>query len=105
MTTLRLIAEQPSIPATTAWYLADLAEARGKQALFTKQSPQRLKVLRERQSDLGEGKVLDATWCGWDRVFTVSFHRDRLCQVAWLVHIAATSHCDVICKQLQRNNR
>jgi len=35
------------IPATTSWYLADLGEARGKQELFTKQSPQRLKVLRE----------------------------------------------------------
>lgn len=32
---------------STSWYLADLAEARGKQELFTKQSPQRLKALRE----------------------------------------------------------
>jgi len=35
------------IPTTTAWYLADLGEPRGKQELFIKQSPQRLKVLRE----------------------------------------------------------
>jgi len=35
------------IPATTAWYLADLGEALGKQALYTTQSPQRLKQLRE----------------------------------------------------------
>ena len=48
MTTLRLLAEKPNIPAMTASYLADLREARGKQELFTKQSPQRLKVLRER---------------------------------------------------------
>ena len=47
ITTLQLLAEKPSIPTTTAWYLADLGEARGKQELFTKQSPQRLKVLRE----------------------------------------------------------
>ena len=47
MTTLQLLAEKPNIPTTTAWYLADLGEARGKQELFTKQSPQRLKVLRE----------------------------------------------------------
>ena len=47
MTTLRLLAEKPNTPAMTAWYLADLGEARGKQELFTKQSPQRLKVLRE----------------------------------------------------------
>ena len=36
-----------SIPAVTSWYLADVAEAKGRQELFTKQSPQRLKVLRE----------------------------------------------------------
>jgi len=36
-----------SIPLTTSWYLADLGEARGRQELFTKQSPQKLKVLRE----------------------------------------------------------
>ena len=36
-----------SIPAATGWYLADIGEAIGKQQLFTKQSPQRLKVLRE----------------------------------------------------------
>jgi len=47
MTSLRLLTEKQDIPATTVWYLADLAEARGKQELFTKQSPQRLKVLRE----------------------------------------------------------
>ncbi len=47
MTNPRLLTEKPGIPATTAWYLADLAEARGKQELFTKQSPQRLRVLRE----------------------------------------------------------
>jgi Fic family protein len=35
------------IPATTSWYLSDLAEAKGKQELFTRQSPQRLKALRE----------------------------------------------------------
>lgn len=35
------------IPAATAWYLADLGEFRGKQELYTRQSPQRLKVLRE----------------------------------------------------------
>jgi Fic family protein len=47
MTTLRLLSARPNIPAITTWYLADLAEARGKQELFTKQSPQRLKILRE----------------------------------------------------------
>jgi Fic family protein len=48
MMTFRQFASKPeSIPGTASWYLADLGEARGKQDLFTKQSPQRLKVLRE----------------------------------------------------------
>ena len=36
-----------SIPLATGWYLSDLSEAKGKQELYTKQSPQKLKVLRE----------------------------------------------------------
>src|SRR6266404_8412246 len=47
MTTLQFLANKPNVPTTTAWYLADLGEARGRQELFTKQSPQRLKALRE----------------------------------------------------------
>ena len=46
--TLRQLAAEPStLPMQTTWYLTDLAEARGKQELFTRQSPQKLKVLRE----------------------------------------------------------
>ena len=46
--TLRLFSiNRFSIEATTAWYLNDLGEFRGKQELYTQQSPQRLKVLRE----------------------------------------------------------
>ena len=48
MMTLRLFSRKfESVPAATSWYLADLGEARGKQELFTRQSPQRLKKLRE----------------------------------------------------------
>jgi Fic family protein len=48
MMTLRLLAaEPPTLPTRTTWYLTDLAEALGKQELFTRQSPQKLKVLRE----------------------------------------------------------
>ncbi|MBU0992107.1 MAG: Fic family protein [Proteobacteria bacterium] len=36
-----------SVPGSTSWYLADLGEFRGKQELYTRQSPQRLKALRE----------------------------------------------------------
>lgn len=48
--TLRRFAPAPGrveVPATVAWYLADIGESRGKQELFTKQSPQLLKALRE----------------------------------------------------------
>jgi hypothetical protein len=48
MKTLRQLSNiLPAVPAVAAWYLADLGEAKGKQELFTRQSPQKLKVLRE----------------------------------------------------------
>src|SRR5947209_7598054 len=48
MMTLRQFETPPkTIPAATSWYLADLGQAQGKQELYTKQSPQKLKVLRE----------------------------------------------------------
>ncbi len=36
-----------AVPPATAWYLSDLGEFRGKQELYTRQSPLRLKALRE----------------------------------------------------------
>ena len=47
MTLARMLRNAPHVPMTTAWYLSDIAEAKGKQDLFTKQSPQKLKALRE----------------------------------------------------------
>jgi len=47
MTLRRFASDPPSVPMATTWYLADLAEGKGKQALYTAQSPQRLKALRE----------------------------------------------------------
>lgn len=47
MTLRQLAAEPPTLPMQTTWYLTDLAEAKGKQELFTRQSPQKLKILRE----------------------------------------------------------
>ncbi len=48
MKTLQLFSNPlESIPAISALYLADLGEALGKRELFIKQSPQKLKVLRE----------------------------------------------------------
>jgi Fic family protein len=48
MNTLRLFSNKNiSIPGSTSWYLAELGEFRGKQELYTRQAPQRLKTLRE----------------------------------------------------------
>lgn len=81
METLKQFSSRPTeIPAVTAWYLADLGEARGRQELFTRQSPQRLKVLREHaliesavSSNRIEGVVVDEA-----RVGTVLFGRPIL---------------------------
>ncbi len=81
MKTLQQFASKPeTIPASTSWYLADLGEARGKQQLFTKQSPQRLKVLREHaliesavSSNRIEGVTVDQS-----RVGTVIFGKSLL---------------------------
>lgn len=69
MTTLRVFqSPEFSIHPAAAWYLADLGEFRGKQELYTRQSPQRLKVLREHaliesavSSNRIEGVALDAS--------------------------------------------
>jgi Fic family protein len=81
MITLRLFSHEfESVPAATSWYLADLGEARGKQELFTRQSPQRLKVLREHaliesavSSNRIEGVEVDQS-----RIATIVFGRPLL---------------------------
>jgi Fic family protein len=48
MSTLRRFQKPPpTIPTATGWYLSELGEARGKQDLFARQAPQKLKALRE----------------------------------------------------------
>jgi Fic family protein len=48
MTTLkRFMAGPDTIPVTTSWYLSDIGEAKGRQELYKRQSPQRLKSLKE----------------------------------------------------------
>jgi hypothetical protein len=48
MMTLRQFSAEPStIPNIASWYLADLSKTQGKQELFTHQSSQKLKILRE----------------------------------------------------------
>ena len=82
MMTFRQFAFKPeTIPAATSWYLADLGEARGRQDLFTKQSPQKLKGLRENaiiesavSSNRIEGVSVDQA-----RVRTILFGKLPLC--------------------------
>jgi Fic family protein len=81
MVTLKQLSTKlEAVPAATSWYLADLGEARGKQELFTKQSPQRLKVLKEHaliesavSSNRIEGVTIDQS-----RVRTVVFGKAHL---------------------------
>jgi len=47
MTLKQFISGLDTIPVTTSWYLADISEAKGRQGLYTRQSPQRLKSLKE----------------------------------------------------------
>ncbi|KAF0221304.1 MAG: Filamentation induced by cAMP protein [Geobacteraceae bacterium] len=47
MTFKQFAGKLETIPASTSWYLADLGEARGRQELYTRQAPQKLKALRE----------------------------------------------------------
>jgi len=69
-----------TIPATVTWYLADIAESKGKQDLYTNQSPRKLKVLREHaliesavSSNRIEGVEIDRK-----RIGTVIFGRPLL---------------------------
>ena len=69
-----------NIPSTTSWYLADLGEARGKQELFTKQSPQKLKVLREHaliESAVSSNRIEGVT-VNQKRVGTIVFGKAHL---------------------------
>lgn len=69
-----------NIPATTSWYLADLGEARGKQELFTRQAPQKLKVLREHaliESAVSSNRIEGVT-VNQKRVGTVVFGKKHL---------------------------
>ncbi len=48
MKTLELIRDRRlQIPMSVSWYLSDIGHAQGLQELFTRQSPQKLKVMRE----------------------------------------------------------
>ena len=81
MNTLDLIQKQRiQVPMAVSWYLSDIGRAQGLQELYAKQSPQRLKVLREHaiaqsavSSNRIEGVEIDRT-----RVGTVVFGHPSL---------------------------
>ena len=81
MKTLELLCRQPlQIPTATVWLLGDLAEYRGKQELFTKQAPQRLKKLREHafiESTVASNRI-EGVEIDQKRVGTVIFGHKQL---------------------------
>ena len=76
----RLVESLDAIPAATSWYLTDLAEARGRQKLFTLQAPQRLKTLCEHaivESAISSNRI-EGVEVERSRVGTVVFGRRTL---------------------------
>ena len=84
MITLRQLSAEPAtLPTRASWYLSDLAEARGRQELYTHQAPQKLKALREHaliesavSSNRIEGVEVDKSRIG-TLLFGQSALRDR----------------------------
>jgi Fic family protein len=69
-----------TIPMATSWYIADLSEALGKQQLFTRQSPQRLKALRQRaliESAISSNRI-EGVEIDQKRVGTIIFGKPKL---------------------------
>jgi hypothetical protein len=81
MKTLELfVGEPPQIPTTVVWLLNDLAEYRGKQEMFARQSPERLKRLLEHaviESAISSNRIEGVEIDG-NRVGTVIFGRSQL---------------------------
>lgn len=81
MKTLKLWeASVPVIPTATVWLLNDLAEFKGKQELFTKQSPQKLKVLKEHsliESAVSSNRI-EGVEIEQKRIGTVIFGKNHL---------------------------
>ncbi|MBN1674906.1 MAG: Fic family protein [Kiritimatiellae bacterium] len=81
MKTLEAFArELPQIPTVTVWHLNELAEYRGKQELFTRQSPERLKKLREHaliESAVASNRI-EGVEIDQKRVGTVVFGKSHL---------------------------
>ena len=69
-----------TIPMSVSWYLSDIGKAQGLQELFTRQSPQKLKVLREHaiaQSVISSNRIEGVT-IDDSRIGTVVFGHPSL---------------------------
>jgi Fic family protein len=81
MMTLRLFSRKfEAVPASTSWYLSDLGESRGRQELFTRQSPQRLEALREHaliESAISSNRI-EGVEVDQSRIATIVFGRPIL---------------------------
>jgi len=69
-----------NIPMSVTWYLSDIGEAKGKQELFTRQAPQRLRVLRDHaiaESAISSNRI-EGVEIEQSRVGTVIFGRPAL---------------------------
>ncbi len=81
MKTLQLIQDRRlQIPMSATWYLSDIGHAHGLQELFTRQSPQKLKVLREHaiaQSAISSNRI-EGVEIDQARVGTVVFGHPAL---------------------------
>ncbi|NLN02097.1 MAG: Fic family protein [Lentisphaerae bacterium] len=81
MKTLQLIQQRAlNIPMTVSWYLTDIGRARGLQELFSRQSPQRIKVLREHaivQSAVASNRI-EGVEIDQSRIGTVVFGKPTL---------------------------
>jgi len=54
---------------------------------------------------LGTVLLLFVIFVGFFVPFVALFHRHRLSEISWLVHVATTPHGNVIREQLQRDDR
>ncbi len=81
MKTLQLIQDRRlQIPMSVSWYLSDIGKAQGLQELFSRQSPQRLKVLKEHaiaQSAISSNRI-EGVEIAQSRVGTVVFGHPTL---------------------------
>lgn len=70
----------PQIPLATVWLLSDLAEYRGKQELFTRQTPRKLEKSRENaiiESAVASNRI-EGVEIDHDRIGTVIFGKSHL---------------------------